>query len=156
MVYDRARRRSVLSGGWTYRELFGDTWTWDGATWRRLEASGPPPRHGHAMAYDERRGCVVLFGGSARRILGDTWELAGDRWALRSTSGPSPRTGAHLGYDPLPGAVLLRGGSAVASFDEVWSWDGRAWQQAEGRSAMGAWLLSPSVSEALLVPRYPP
>src|SRR3990172_12977721 len=67
----------------------------EGPTWRNTN----PPRRGHAMAYDSRRGVVVRFGGLGQEeIGGDTWEYDGSRWALRSTAGPSPRWGHAMSY----------------------------------------------------------
>ena len=63
MVYDRARQRTILFGGFdgAYR---GDTWAWDGIAWAELApAASPPPRANHAMAYDSVRRRVVVFGG---------------------------------------------------------------------------------------------
>jgi hypothetical protein len=38
------------------------------------------------MAFDERRGRVVLYGGSGpRENLGDTWEWDGVRWPRHDT-----------------------------------------------------------------------
>jgi hypothetical protein len=36
MAYDEARRRVVLFGGGTDREILGDTWEWDGKEWTRI------------------------------------------------------------------------------------------------------------------------
>ncbi|MDO8630142.1 MAG: kelch repeat-containing protein, partial [Phycisphaerales bacterium] len=58
MAYDEARGVVILFGGYFYVSLadtfikFGDTWEWDGVTWTLRSATGPPPRSGHAMAYD--------------------------------------------------------------------------------------------------------
>jgi hypothetical protein len=53
-------------------------WTWDGRHWTLRQHIGPGPRFDHAMAYDSKRGCLVLFGGTPdlnrANILGDTWE----------------------------------------------------------------------------------
>lgn len=51
--------------------------------WTRLDAAGPPPRSGHAMAYDAKRDRAVLFGGGNSdrpSRMGDTWEFDGTRW----------------------------------------------------------------------------
>ena len=88
MAYDAARGGVVLyggtgAGGVGRLGMLADTWTWDGTRWRREGAAdgGPGPRCVHAMAYDERRGRVVLHGGSGPDgQLGDTWEWDGGRW----------------------------------------------------------------------------
>jgi len=64
--------------------VFGSTWEWDGRHWTQRQDIGPRPRWGHAMAYDEARGRIVLFGGlplasandptAPDALLADTWE----------------------------------------------------------------------------------
>ena len=59
--------------------FFGTTWTWDGKHWTLRQDIGPAPRSQHAMAFDAKRGRLVVFGGFAvppGQILtfGDTWE----------------------------------------------------------------------------------
>jgi hypothetical protein len=75
MVYERARRRVLLLGGDTSR----DVWEWDGVDWTPVAmCTRPPARSGPALAYDARRRRVVLFGGfdiTTQTYLTDTWEL---------------------------------------------------------------------------------
>ena len=52
----------------------GITWTWDGQHWTLRQDFAPPPRFGHAMCYDLKRACLVVFGGRDTGALGDTWE----------------------------------------------------------------------------------
>jgi hypothetical protein len=82
MAYDAARGVIVLFGGGDSTSV--ETWTFDGATWKRHAQNGPAPRWSSAMAYDAARQRVVLFGGgrNARPFgsLGDTWEWDGERW----------------------------------------------------------------------------
>jgi hypothetical protein len=63
--------------------IYPNTWTWDGKRWTLRQFMGPGPRYKHAMAYDSKRGCLVLFGGLCTtptggsllgEMLGDTWE----------------------------------------------------------------------------------
>ena len=64
-----------------------DTWELDLAsgTWVRREPAGaiPPPRYRHGMAYDARRGKVLLYGGTGQLgvLLDDVWEWDGAQWA---------------------------------------------------------------------------
>lgn len=62
----------------TPNTIFPNTWTWDGQHWTLRQHIGPGPRWKHAMAYDTKRGCLVLFGGLSNNTdasaLGDTWE----------------------------------------------------------------------------------
>ncbi len=66
--------------------VFAGSWTWDGQHWTQRQDIGPGPRWGHAIAFDDGRGCTVLYGGAsvapadttlASHLLGDTWEEQG-------------------------------------------------------------------------------
>jgi hypothetical protein len=101
-------------------------------TWTQRSATGPSPRHNHAMAYDSARQVVVLFGGEANgSILGNTWEWNGDTgvWQLRTTStSPSNRSDAAMAFDPVRNRMYLFGGSAGAT--ETWEYTGTNWSSA--------------------------
>ena len=142
MVFDAQRGVVVLFGG-TYQQAgvdtyLGDTWLWSGSEWQPVATSGPLPsrRAEHAMAYDSRRGRVVLFGGYSfaegpRTYLSATWEWDGATWAQVSRAGPQGRCGHTLAYDSERQRVVLFGGR-VGSFGELslrdtWECDGDAW-----------------------------
>jgi hypothetical protein len=65
-------------------KVFRLTWQWDGEHWALRQDMGPSPRWGHALTFDAKRGCLVLFGGlsvarggsAASDLLGDTWEAS--------------------------------------------------------------------------------
>jgi hypothetical protein len=79
MVYDTNRELIVMFDG-------EHTWELVEGNWIRIETlSSPPPRTGHAMAYDEARGVVVLFGGADKNkeYLNDLWEYDGITWVQR-------------------------------------------------------------------------
>lgn len=148
MAYDSVRKKVVLFGGNVV--LFGrspdenkfldDTWEWDGRRWTQIKVAGPSPRAEAAIAFDSRRGRVVLFGGhnragAAGSRLGDTWEWDGKRWVEMRVTGPSPRNGAAQVYDSVRGKTVLFGGSTrEAVSGETWEWDGREWK--ENRAAL--------------------
>jgi len=91
------------------------------------------------MAYDSRRGRVVLFGGADDvQVCGDTWEWDGRRWAQVSLAGPGPRTFPAMAYDGVRQKLVLFGGNRVLFgkdaddskfLDDTWEWDGRRWIQ---------------------------
>lgn len=132
MAYDSRREVTVLFGGITGRtrgaQLFGDTWEWDGRTWRLVATEGPSPRLGHAMVYDERRGVVILFGGNDGAFRNETWEWDGTEWRLAAQGGPSPRSRFGLAYDKERGVVVLFGG-IPRDLDDTWEWDGVQWRR---------------------------
>ena len=61
----------LVFGGRSARGLsevfLDDTWIYDATdnTWSELSAPGPQARSQHAMAYDSKRGEVLVFGGYA-------------------------------------------------------------------------------------------
>jgi hypothetical protein len=148
LAYDSIRKKVVLFGG--NRVLFGsnpdenrflnDTWEWDGQRWTQIQAAGPSPRAEAAIAFDSRRGRVVLFGGHNRagergNRLADTWEWDGKRWTEIKVTGPSPRNSAAMVYDSGRGKIVLFGGSTRESVSgETWEWDGKQWT--ENRAAL--------------------
>ena len=134
MVYDEARKVVVLFGGEVADgdPVLGDTWTWDGTTWKQLSPAGAPlPRRNHGMAYDPHRGVVVMFGGDDDNSVyfDDVWEFDGTTWTQRQfTGGPSKRALHGMAYDPITQKVMvLGGGGGGATLTDVWEWDGSSW-----------------------------
>jgi len=149
LAYDRGRERIVLFGGVTWSApdggpegSLGDTWEWDGVYWTQLADTGPAPRAGMAMVYDDARERVVLFGGgNDAGYFGDTWEWNGEEWAQREDIGPAPRTSHAMAYDARRRCVVLYGGTVatqqapkVTSASDTWELSDDGWIQ---RSDMG-------------------
>jgi hypothetical protein len=67
---------SLLVGGTSSDgTLLSDTWKWDGTAWSLLQTATPLPPSGSAgMAYDERRGRMVLYRYEPP-VAVDVWEL---------------------------------------------------------------------------------
>lgn len=79
MIYDTNRELIVMFDG-------EHTWEFVDGNWKQIETpSSPPPRTGHAMAFDEARGVTVLFGGEneSEEDLNDLWEYDGTTWVQR-------------------------------------------------------------------------
>jgi len=95
MVYDESRKLTILYGGDVWKkkvdttvsadgelwDLRGDTWAWDGQTWKKISANGPE-RMMAAMGYDVSRKKLVLFGGGDAQQLtyADVWEFDNNKW----------------------------------------------------------------------------
>ncbi|MCB9877293.1 MAG: hypothetical protein H6835_06795 [Planctomycetes bacterium] len=139
LAYDERRGRAVLFGG-----LLGlspvaldDTWEWDGATWTPCAPGvSPPARYGHAMAYDRRRGTVVLSGGATTSpvgVLDDLWQWDGASWTpIVTTASPPARADHQLGYDAARGRLVLCGGrdGLGTLLADTWEEVGGAWRRA--------------------------
>jgi N-acetylneuraminic acid mutarotase len=107
----------------------GDTWTWDGTTWKELTVVGPSARASSAMA--ALNGAIVLFGGvngAGDTWLGDTWTWDGARWTRQDVTGPMARQAAAMAT--LNDSVVLFGGlGATGYLGDTWTWDGTRWTQ---------------------------
>ena len=132
MVYDAARRLSVLYGGGAC-VYYGDTWEYDGVDWtERHPAHSPGVRDSQLMAYDQQRGVTTLFSGANNfGGLTGTWEYDGNDWTKRMTNlEPTPRWVSTMSYDPDYAASFVFGGnSGFAEMSDTWGWDGAAWTQ---------------------------
>ncbi|MCI0691445.1 kelch repeat-containing protein [candidate division KSB1 bacterium] len=132
MVYDSARHRLVLFGG--YRVVsgnkirLGDTWEWDGKTWEQVSASGPSPRNGAAMTYDPIRRRVILFGGNGPS--GETWTWDGKSWSEVKPVVAEGRFNSAMAYDTLRRCVIRFGGwNGKERVGDTWTFDGTTWQR---------------------------
>jgi hypothetical protein len=137
MAYDARRRRLVLFGGTLGgpsrnpddQRPGNDTWEWDGVRWGQSAAPGPPGRSVHAMAFDDRRGVVLMTGGSVRGgpTFDDLWEWDGGAWRPIGASGP--RRHSHSMVSLGDRGVLVFGGGIGPDLspNDTWLWDGRTW-----------------------------
>ncbi|MCG3130739.1 MAG: hypothetical protein FLDDKLPJ_01511 [Phycisphaerae bacterium] len=132
MVYDSWREEIVLFGspsGFGPTAHIDETWLYDGSSWRRVEGETLVGRRMPEMAFDSRRGVVVMFGGNESGPLGDTWEWDGEIWTQRATTGPSPRYRHAMAYDSKRGVTLVYGGTGSGrETDDLWAWDGETWK----------------------------
>lgn len=114
-----------------------DAWLLQGSTWTQFTGPLPPAREGAAMAYDVRRGQVVMFGGWSLGgvALGDTWTFADNVWQQQGP-GPSARCLHGMVYDPIRLGILMFGGGVPTSgqsngtyHQDTWEWLGSSWSQ---------------------------
>jgi hypothetical protein len=124
MIYDARNRMLVMYGGhWsipgTGRHGYSDgVWTYDYPTntWTKIdEATTPPGRYWHNLAYDSDAGKMAVFGGSAGGDLlrDDTWlfDASTGAWErLDSEGGPSGRGNSAMVYDAIHKKIILFGG----------------------------------------------
>ncbi|HSD86862.1 MAG TPA: kelch repeat-containing protein, partial [Kofleriaceae bacterium] len=139
MYYDPLRQRIVMFGGvassTSGETPLGDTWEYDGSTWLQITGSGPSPRGGAAIAWDDDRGRAVLYGGSVgTSYVGDTWERVGTTWSAITTSvGPQSRTATAMAFLPARHAVVLFGGDLFfGKASDTWEYDASGWRQVTG------------------------
>jgi hypothetical protein len=128
-AFDTRRGEVLMFGGVTGSGVLGDTWTWDGETWRDVTPSQdlPPVREQHAMAYDTSTREVLMFGGLAGNdLLDDTWSWNGARWKEHTPSlVPGARRLAAMSSWET-GAVMF-GGFGPNVINAANFWNGANW-----------------------------
>lgn len=143
IAYDSRRRRVVLHGGAgkTGQRAYapgasGDTWTWDGTTWRELPG-GPGALDHHTMVYDSANDMLVVQGGGNRGRIqpGATFGFDGTAWRelAAAEAGPGERVHHAMAYDSRRRRVVLYGGFGSDQIEarraETWEWDGSRWER---------------------------
>ncbi|MEM7200429.1 MAG: kelch repeat-containing protein [Planctomycetota bacterium] len=141
MAFDSKRGCAVLQAG-------SETWEWDGQRWS-LRGALSVRLFGAALAFDERRGVVVLYGNDSS--VGVTAEWDGASWRRRSPAvSPPPLRYHRMAYDAARSQVVLFGGTPVsggALSADTWLWDGTNWRLATPARSPAA-RLGPALSES--------
>ncbi len=116
MAFDEPTRRTVLFGGVGRGDrTLGDTWLFDGGSWREVDGPHPQSRRYAAFAYDPGLQGCVLHGGSVddagRQQFGDAW-LFRDRTWTRLPAGfkTDVRDDHGLAYHRSAGRLVLLDG----------------------------------------------
>jgi hypothetical protein len=132
LVWDSSRNKAVLFGGMQV-DIPGatgvpkqDTWDWDPSekTWieRTLVGTKPSQRYGHATAFDEVGGRVIVFGGWDMQSAGKKndlwdWNPSTGAWtqllAGTESGTPSPRSWASMVLDPARSRIELVAGQGA-------------------------------------------
>ncbi len=134
MTYDATSKKVLLFGGFSGSGYLNDTWTFDGATWTKIETGTAPSARANAqMAYDRHVRKVILFGGyDGHKDLGDTWLWDGttSTWT-QATPAHSPKavTGPML-FTDFDGRVDEFGGFDGNLYQgTMWRWNDSDWRQ---------------------------
>lgn len=143
-AFDHERGEALLFGGSSCPGGCNDMWTWNGRSWRKIEAEDPEgdgnPMFGSnaAMAYDSKRKRVVLYGPKKSEMMSttwdkNTWEWNGLSWEKMAgeDEGPPCYSAAEMAYDPDREVTVLFGYCGdLPGTSEVWEWDGTSWTKA--------------------------
>ncbi|MEM7204682.1 MAG: hypothetical protein AAF628_30775 [Planctomycetota bacterium] len=143
LVTDPTRHRVLMVGGHAGSAFpVGDTWAFDGATWRLLSAPASTGggsagqgvfREAAAACYDAARDQTVAVGGAPAAYTGaaETWTHDGTTWQQRAGSpAPQARSDAGLAFHaPSAHSVLFGGQGGFNVFGDTWTWDGVTWTE---------------------------
>ena len=85
LAFDETANVAVLFGGTDDEDkTLGDTWTFDGESWKRIESGGPPARRYASMAYHPGlEGCLLhggAFDDNGDEMFGDAWLFKDNNW----------------------------------------------------------------------------
>jgi len=111
-----------------------ETFLWDGTAWTQHLGQAQPSGW-QDMAYDRRRGSLLMYGASSKSPGGcvfreETWAFNGYQWTGAFTPGLGSRRFPCLGYDASLDAVILFGGYVgLSGLRDTWMWTGNSWQQ---------------------------
>lgn len=101
--------------------------------WELRVVADAPSRDRSAVAFDPKRGRVLLFGGQARNTThSDLWAYDGSTWSQVSTAGalrPSPRYDSAVAFDVERDRFLVFGGldASGRELNDLWAFDGVRW-----------------------------
>ncbi len=135
LAFDEAAGEAVLFGGiGGFDRPLGDTWVFDGDSWREVPGPAPPARRYAALAYDPDLGGCVLHGGAeddhGRRTFGDAWLFRQGAWApLGPAFDTDPRDDHGLAYHRSAGRLVMLEG--VAGTRGVLVREAGGWRHAE-------------------------
>jgi cysteine-rich repeat protein len=129
MAYDPIRKWVLYYGEGTImgNNVPHETWAWDGATetWTLLSSSlsGNNPPLGGGMAFDRKRGVIVLQGD------GSTWEHDGTGWSQSAVTSPTFTFGdPALAYDSTDQRMIVVGGGDPSQGNrKTWAFNGTTW-----------------------------
>ena len=126
LVHSAPAQPSATSTVWTQHQAF------------------PTPRGGAEMAFDSRRGRLVVFGGGDQVYgsgpVDELWEGDATGWQQRVTAiRPAKRMFHGFVYHAANQRILLFGGSNLTGdLGDTWEWDGQTWTQRHPLTAPSA------------------
>ena len=133
LVYDATRGHVVMYGGddaitTTY---FPGMWELDETGWETIcNPCGPLELVGQGMAYDRKRGVIVMYGGyNESAAVASVWEFD-SQWHQRS-DGPTTLQNLQMVYDESTSTVLAFGGftddNDTQASNAMYGYDGTSW-----------------------------
>jgi hypothetical protein len=120
MAFDEQAGVAVLFGGVdAAMKSLGDTWLFDGTSWKKVRGTNPPARRYAALAYDPDLNGCLLHGGSddesGNRSFGDAWLLRGSTWERLGAGFETESRDDHsLGYHRVARRLVMLEGIAGA------------------------------------------
>ena len=144
-AYDDGLGAFVIYGGYVMvgptPRATGELWGWNGTQWRLVANTGTA-RVVPGLAYDSRRGRLVMFGGfgDGERNNGTLSVLDGNAWKPLAYDPTMARGGAAMVYDRRRDRMVMFGGrNGQIELADTWEFDGEKWNQ--------TWMAGPSLRD---------
>lgn len=132
LVFYNDLKSIFLFGGSTidrdYSRHSGESWSFNGRSWTKLDISQPANIFNAAAAIAE--GQLIRFGGwNGSGRTNETWRFINNKWEKLSTSSaPSPRNHSSMVWDEKNKRYLLFGGHDGKNvFGDTWSFENGEW-----------------------------
>lgn len=121
-----------LAGSDSSNAELGDTWSWNGFSWTRLQPlTSPSARDAFGMTWDGTRQRITLAAGwDGANLLSDTWAWVGGTWQALAPV-PAARASTALAWSPVSHDLILVGGwdprGGPQYYASTFRFDGSAW-----------------------------
>ncbi|MCE7993957.1 MAG: hypothetical protein HEP71_18355 [Roseivirga sp.] len=136
LSFDPSLKTLVLFGGSTsdksYGPATGETWTWNGQQWSKMEMVQPANIFNSAMAYQLPEQRLLRFGGwNGKARTDETWYFENNSWTqLQTSHQPTARNHSQMIYDSENQQLLLFGGhNGKLVFGDLWIFKENEWKQ---------------------------
>ena len=124
----------MLFGGSIGRNGYGDgkgeTWSWDGQKWTRLDILQPANVFNASMV-STKEGILRFGGWDGKERINQMWILEIDQWKkLKPKQSPSARNHAAMVYNSESKQIMLYGGhDGKYVFGDLWCYSSGNWEK---------------------------
>lgn len=136
LSFDPSLKTMVLFGGSTrdkqYGAATGETWTWNGQQWSKMEMDQPANMFNSTMTYQLPEQRLIRFGGwNGKARTDETWFFQNNSWTqLETNEQPAARNHSQMIYDQENQQLVLFGGhNGEWVFGDLWIFKENRWKQ---------------------------
>jgi hypothetical protein len=146
MVFDPQRDAMLLVEPSWIEEPKLSTWSWDGASWEKIDEAAIEQYPGGLMHDDQ--------GGPSLLVTGDqTYQMQQNQWEpMSGGGGPGPEVEVKgVAYDRNRELGLMLACEPISETSELWAWEDASWSATEQFSACGSVVYDSGSEQALVL-----